>query len=900
MPEWKDEIKYRLASLKLEPTREAEIAEELSQHLEDRYAESLASGATPEEASRATLAELSASEIFERELRYVERQIKQGPFIPRTSRRMNMVADLLQDLRYGARMLMKRPGFTMIAALTLALGVGANTAIFSIVNAALLRPLPYAQPGRIVAIWDGHGQPGSTQGGVLPRNFQMWREQSRSFSDLALARGFNYRLTEAQETANGVGQEVTPNLFALLGVSALRGRPLAPGDETSGVRLVVLSHRLWRGGFGGDENIVGRAINLNGAAATVVGVMPPQFVFPPRVSLAAASAAQDCDLWVPMAISQGRLQTSVKNYLAFGRLRDDVTLAQGQSEMNAFAPSLAEASPAMNDRPSIHLAALPELTTREARPALAALLGVVAFILLIACANVANLLLARAVARSREVAIRAALGATRSRVLRQILTECAMLGLLGGLAGLGLAYGGLRLLSSVAVMQSPHPIKIDLPVLGFTLGLSLVTALLFGAGVAWQMARGAIRESLQEAGCSGAGGVRLGRARSGLAVAQVALSLMLLLGAGLLIRTLWKLMQVDPGFSAAGVLTMDIRLPGTKYPRAGVAAAYSEILERLGSLPGVTSTGATQLLPIQRDPVADSFQIEGRPMRFPGDLLPAEYRVVTPGYFAAMRIPLLEGRFLSDSDSETGQPVVVISERLARLYFPHESALGRRITFSDPQTGPWHVIVGVVRDIRNWGLAADPTPETYISFRQNPKPLMTLVIRTAGDPLLLAPSARAELHAFDKELVPDRVDTMEEILSRSLSQRRLNLALIGALAALAVALAACGLYSLVAYTVAQRTHEIGVRMALGADRRDILGLVFRQGFRLVALGVALGLAGASAATRALRSMLLGVSPTDPVTFVAIPLLLALVALLACWFPARRAARIDPLLALKHE
>jgi predicted permease len=385
-----------------------------------------------------------------------------------------------------------------------------------------------------------------------------------------------------------------------------------------------------------------------------------------------------------------------------------------------------------------------------------------------------------------------------------------------------------------------------------------------------------------------------------LAVAQVALSLMLLLGAGLLIRTLWKLLQVDPGFRAAGVLTMDVRLPGSKYPRAQVGAAYAELLERLGRLPGVAATGATQLLPIRRDPVSDSFQIEGRPMRFPGDLLPAEYRVVTPGYFSAMQIPLLEGRFLAESDTETSQPVVVISERLARRYFPQGSPLGRRITFSDPQKGPWHVIVGVVRDIRNWGLAADPTPETYVSLRQNPKPVMTLIIRAEGDPLPLEASVRAELRAFDQELIPEQVATMRQILSRSLAPRRLNLALIGALAALAVALAAGGLYSLIAYTVAQRTHEIGIRLALGAERGDILWLVLWQGFRLAAIGIALGLAGAVAATRALRSLLFGVSPTDPLTFVAAPLLLALVALLACWFPARRATRVAPLVALRVE
>jgi predicted permease len=900
MPDWKREIRRRLAGVKLAPTREAAITEELAQYLEDSYAELRSSGATEAEAYQRTLAELSGSEMLQRELRRMERPSKPDPIVPGTNRRTNMIADLWQDLRFGARTLLKQPGFTLVAVLMLALGIGANTAIFSVVNAALLRPLPYARPERIVAIWDGRGQPGATQGATLPRNFQLWREQSRSFSDLALARSFNYRLTEAQEATTGVGQEVTPNVFALLGASALHGRPLAASDENAGVRPVVLSYKLWRGGFGEDESVVGRAIRLDGGTVRVVGIMPPEFVFPPRVSLAPEGAAQDCDLWAPMALDQGRLQTSVKNYLAFGRLREGVTLAQAQSEMNTFAPRLTKADPALNEQLSIHLAALPELTTREARPALAVLLGVVAFILLIACANVANLLLARAVVRSREVAIRTALGATRGRMLRQILTECALLGLLGSLTGLALAYGGLKLLTRVAVVQSPHPIKIDLPVLGFTLALSLLTALLFGAGTAWQMVRGAVGESLQEARRGGAGGVRLSRARSGLAVAQIALSLILLLGAGLLVRTLWKLLRVDPGFRAAGVLTMDVRLPGSKYPRAGVAAAYAELLERLGRLPGVVSTGATQLLPIRRDPVSDSLQIEGRPMRFPGDLLPAEYRVVTPGYFTAMRIPLLEGRFLADSDTETSQPVVVISERLARLYFPQGSPIGRRITFSDPQTGPWHVIVGVVRDIRNWGLAADPTPETYVNIRQNPKPLMTLVIRTEGAPLGLAPSVCAELRAFDKELVPEHIATMEQILSHSLAQRRLNLALIGSLAVLAVALAAGGLYSLIAYTVAQRTHEIGIRLALGAQRRDILRLALRQGFTLAALGIALGLAGAIAATRALRSLLFGVSPTDPVTFASIPLLLALVALLACWFPARLAMKVDPLVALRCE
>jgi putative ABC transport system permease protein len=806
---------------------------------------------------------------------------------------------LLQDLRFGIRMLLKNPGFNLIAVLTLALGIGANTAIFSVVNAVLLRPLPYAQPERIVAIWDGRGKPSPTQGTTAPRNFQWWREQSRSFSDLALTQGFGYRLTETQEATSGVGLEVTPNLFALLGVSALRGRTLAPGDETAGVRLVVLNYRLWQSGFGGDESVVGRGIKLGDTAYTVVGIMPPQFVFPPRISLASDMAARDCDLWVPLAIDPQRLQTG-RNYFAYGRLRTGVTLDQAQSEMSAFGPRLREAFPKVNDQLSIHLAALLELETWQVRPLLFVLLGAVAFILLIACANVANLLLARGAARSRELAIRSALGATRSRVLRQILTECAVMGLLSGLAGLALADGGLRLLLSVAEVRSPHPLTIDLPVLGFTLALSLVTSLLFGSWAAWQMATGAISQSPQEAGRNGAGGVRLGRVRGGLVVAQVALSLMLLIGEGLLIRTLWTLLQVDPGFRAERVLTMDVGLPAKYSTGDRVVAAYAELLDRVGRLPGVVSAGATQRLPVRGQPYGESFQIEGRPMRSSGDLLEMQYRVVSPGYFSAMEIPLRHGRFLSEQDTETSSRVVVISERLARLHFPNESPIGRRVTINDPKSGPWEEIVGVVGDVRHWGLDAEPPPEFYVSYRQHWRRFMTFAVRTDGDPLRLAPAVRAEVRALDKDLVPERVATMGQVISISLTQRRLNLVILGFLAALAVGLAASGLYSVLAYTVAQRTHELGIRMALGAQARDISKLVVRQGMVLALIGVAVGLTASFALTRLMKTLLFGVSATDPLTFAAIALLLLAVAFVACWLPARRATKVDPLIALRHE
>src|SRR5262245_43176175 len=807
--------------------------------------------------------------------------------------------EMIQDLRFGLRMLLKNPGFTAVAVLTLALGIGANTAIFSVINAMLLRPLPYAQPEQIVALWDGRGAPSPTQGTTAPRNFQWLREQSRNFSDLALTQSFGYRLTETQEARGGVGLEVTPNLFALLGVSALRGRPLAPGDETAGVKVVVLSYQLWQSSFGGDESVVGRSIKLGAEAYTVVGIMPPQFVFPPRVSLASDVKAQDDALWVPLAIDQRRLQAG-RNYFAYGRLRTGVTLAQAQAEMSAFAPRLQEAYPDLNDQLYIRLAALPELTTRQVRPLLSVLIGAVIFILLIACANVANLLLARGAARARELAIRSALGATRSRVLRQILTECVLLGLLSGLAGLALAYGGLRLLSSVAEVRSPHPLAIDLPVLGFTLALSLLTSLLFGSWAAWRMATGAISQALQEAGRSGAGGVRLGRVRGGLAVAQVALSLMLLIGAGLLIRTLWALLQVDPGFRAERVLTADVGLSAKYSSGDRIVAAYAEMLERVGHLPGVVSAGATQRLPVRGEPYGESFQIEGRPMRSPGDLLEMQYRVVTPGYFSAMEIPLRQGRLLSEQDTETSTRVVVISERLARLHFPNESPIGRRVTINDPKAGPWEEIVGVVADVRHWGLDSEPPPEFYVSYPQHWKRFMTFTVRTDGDPLQLAPSVRAAVRAIDKDLVPSRVATMEQAISVSLPPRRLNLMILGSLAVLAVGLAAFGLYGVLAYTVSQRTHEFGIRLALGAQRRDILKLALRQGGAMVALGLALGLLGASAVTRALRSMLFGIGPTDLLTFTAITLLVGTVAMLACYLPARRATKVDPVMSLRAE
>jgi putative ABC transport system permease protein len=902
MPNWNHIVREHFAVLRLPPEREIEIVEELALHLEAAYEDALADGLSEAEAE-ARAAQGYDWRLLECELSRAERPLAARalqPPLELIERKGGMrMESFLQDLRFGARILIKQPAFALITTLTLALGIGANTAIFSVVNAVLLRPLPYAQPGQIVAIWDGRGKATPTQGTTAPRNFQWWREQSRSFSDLALTQGIGYRLTETQEAASGVGLEVTPNFFALLGVSAFRGRPLVAGDETTGIKPVVLSYRLWQSAFGADESVIGRSVKLGAEAYTVVGIMPPQFAFPPRISLASDVTAQDCDLWIPLAIDQQRLQAG-KNYFAYGRLRNGVTLDQAQSEMSALAPRLQEAFPKVNDQLSIHLAALPELATRQVRPVLSVLLGAVIFILLIACANVANLMLASGAARSRELAIRAALGATRGRALRQILTECALLGLLGGMAGLALAYGGLRLLERIAEVRSPHPLAIDLPVLGFTLALSLVTSILFGSWAAWQMASGAIRETLQEAGRSGAGGVRLGRVRGGLAVAQVALSLMLLIGAGLLIRTLWTLLQVDPGFRAERVLTMDVGLTAKYSSGASVIEAYTEMLERVSHLPGVVSAGATQRLPVRGEPYGESFQIEGRPMRSPGDLLEMQYRVVTPGYFSAMGIPLRQGRLLTEQDTETSPRVVVISERLARLHFPNESPIGRRVTINDPKSGPWEEIVGIVGDVRHWGLDGEPPPEFYVSYRQHWKRFMTFTVKTEGDPLRLAQAVRAEARAFDKDLVPNHVATMEQVISASLTQRRLNLMILGFLATLAVGLAVIGLYGVLAYTVAQRTHEIGIRMALGAERRDILRLMLRQGVLLVALGLALGLLGASAATRALRSMLFGVGPIDLLTFGAITLLLATVALLACYLPARKATKVDPLTALRHE
>ncbi|MBI1178892.1 FtsX-like permease family protein [bacterium] len=803
----------------------------------------------------------------------------------------------MNDLKFALRQLLKNKGFTLVAVLTLALGIGANTAIFSLVNAMLLSRLPYAHSDEIVAIWNGPST--VKQGEILPITFQSWREQSHSFSDLALVRPLGFSLTETPGATNVVGCEVTPNLFPMLEVPALHGRTLMPGDEKAGTSLAVLSYNLWQRNFGGDESLVGRSVRINGEICTVVGIMPRGFVFPPLIGWASKDTVGDSEVWVPFDVN-ARHTTSARSYLAFGRLRSSVTLEQAQSELNVLESRSTEVDSSIDDRPASHVALLADLMTRKARPVLLILAGAVAFILLIACANVANLLLARAMTRSREIAVRAALGATRGRLFRQILTECALLALLGAGAGWGMAYGGLKLMANIATIHSPWPITMNLPVFGFALLLSVITTVLFGTGAAWQMAGRAIGAALRGSGRGEIVGVPSYRLHGSLVVAQVALSLMLLISAGLFIRTLWSLLHADPGFRAEGVLTMDLRLDGPKYPYRRRAASFAQLIERIRELPEVTAAGATQILPIRSDPIGEAFQIKGRPPRAAGDLLPAEYGVVTPGYFSAMRIPLREGRYLSDADTPSSPKVVVVNERLARLYFNGESAVGHQLMFGSSLDEPAFEIVGVVGNVQNWGLTADLTPEIYVSSRQSPKPAMTLVIRTKDSPLALVPRVRSEVYAFDSQLDPERIGTLEDVVSQSLVGQKINFTVFGLFAGLAVCLATFGLYSLMTYLVARRTREIGIRMALGARHGEVLFLVIRQGMVLAGLGLVAGLCGALAMTRVLRSLLFGIGPTDATTFVTIPVLLGVFALLACWLPARRAARVDPMEALRNE
>ncbi|HEV8187224.1 MAG TPA: ABC transporter permease [Pyrinomonadaceae bacterium] len=894
MPDWKEEVRRRLARLNLEPAREAEIVEELAQHLDDVYERSLKAGLSEAEAKRAALKELADTEL-QREMRRSQKPASEAPVAGRG--RTNVLADFLHDLRYAIRQQRKNPAFTIVAVITLALGIGANTAIFSVVNTILLQPLPYKDPERLVLVWEENAKQGYPTDTPTAANFGDWRDQNQLFEGMAAMAPDSFNLTGSGDPERLEGRRVSASFFPLLGVDPHIGRAFtAAEDQPNSGHVVLLSYGLWQRRFGGDAGVVGKTLNLNGAGYTVVGVMPPRFQFP----------TPDDEVWVPIAFTQEQAADRNSHYLkVLGRLKPGVTLAQAQAEMSTIATRLQQQYPKTNTDLGAVITPLHEQIVGDIKPALLILLGAVGLVLLIACANVANLLLARAAVRQKEIAVRVALGARRRRLIRQFLTESVLLSTLGGLVGLAIAYGGLVVLKSFIPenISQARAISIDYKVLGFTLLVSVATGLVFGLAPAIQAVRFNQIETLKEGGRDAATGGSGKRLRSLLVMAEVAISLVLLIGAGLLINSFLRLRNVDPGFRAENLLTMKIVLPEPKYEKWKMRSTfYSDLIQRVQSLPGVKSAAVTTNLPLYSQGNSIGVSIEGKPEPPPGQELIVTTRIISNGYLDTMSIPLLKGRQLTDQDTDNSQNVAVVSETMARRFWPGEEVVGKRVSIGKVRSQEdWIQVIGVAKDVRQFELNDDPKPQMYLTYRQfGFFDAQDLVVKTDVDPASMASAVRKAVWEIDKDQPISNIRTMETILAESIARQRFSMLLLAIFAGVALVLAAVGIYGVMSYSVAQRTHEIGIRMALGAQTMTVLKLAIGYGLKLVLAGIAIGLIAAFALTRVMSTLLFGVTATDPTTFALISLLLIAVAAIASYIPARRATRVNPIIALRYE
>ncbi len=809
---------------------------------------------------------------------------------------------IVQDLRYGVRMLARSPLFTIVALLTIAIAIGANTAIFSVVNTVLLRPLPYEDPGRLVKVWTrftGIGLP-DDRNWVSAPEFADLRTKNRSLSHVAAISGRSFNVTFGQTPERVEGAAVSVALFPMLGVKPVTGRVFTAEEEQPGRdNVVLLGHGLWMRRFGGDRNIAGRQLTVSGRSMTVAGVLPAGFQYP-----------DEAEMWMPLAFTEQALSPNSRGshgLEVLARLRSGFSFEQSAADLGSVAKAVIDENP---NYPYAKFGfrwisiPLQEESVADVKKALWVLMGAVACVLLIACANVANLLLARATAREREVAIRTALGAGRARIVRQLLTESLLLALAGGLAGLLFARWGVRALATMAATTLPRVggIGIDSPVLIFTMTMTLGAGLLFGLMPALRAARGVTQESLKEGGRGASGGVGGQRVRRVLVAGELALSLVLLAGAGLLLKSFVRLLQVDSGFRAENVLTMRIVLPGAKYPNQPMwAAFYQSLLERVRALPGVESAGLASALPLTTIGGSGTIAVETQAVpddkRFPE----ADQRPVTPGYFETLGFKLLRGRFLDDRDTAASQPVVVIDDTLAAAFWPDADPIGKRLKRGGPRsTQPWLTVVGVVKHVRHYTLETPARTQIYWPYTQFAYPSAGLAIRTPRAPAQLAESVRRAVLAIDPDQPVFAVRTMEDVVAESVARRRLVMSLLGMFAAAALVLASVGIYGVMSYFVEQRTHDLGIRIALGASRPDVLRHVLGQGFAITVAGLAAGLLGSVAVMRLLRTMLFQVQASDPPTFLVVAMTLTVVAMAATLAPARRAMRVDPIVALRHE
>jgi putative ABC transport system permease protein len=852
---------------------EQELDQELRFHLEKQTEANVAAGMAPEEARRQALVALGGMDKTREEYR--------------DALGLRLLFDFAQDVRYALRQMRRSPGFTAVAVLSLGLGIGANTAIFTVLNAVLLRPLAFPEPDRIVRVLEFNRRHGGSVS-VSPVNFEQWRKQSRSFTHIAALWPKSFVLA-GDRPERLLGGTVSPGFFEVLGIRPALGRTFAADEETAGRdQVVILAHGLWKRRFGSDPAVLGRTITLNGASFLVAGVMPEDFSFPSR----------RIDLWAPLVLDRSVERRNFHYLSVIARLKPGVTAEQASGEVDTISRQTERQNPQPDPDQGAGLVRLREQMVENFRPVIFILFAAVIFVLLIGCADVANLLLARATARQKEIAVRLAMGAGRLRLVRQFLTESVLLALVAGALGLLLSRWGVRsVLALNPGIPRAYEIGPDWQVLAFTAGISLLAGVAFGCLPALRCSSPDLSSSLKEGGTL-AGGSQRGGVRSLLVVSQIGLSVVLLIGAGLLIRSLLLLESVDPGFRPERVLAFQLSAPQTTGSGSpGPQGFFRDVLARIETIPGVAAAGATDEIPFGMMRTTRSFEIEGQAAS-PFRAFIADVRIASPGYFRAMGIPLLLGRGFAERDGADAPKVAIVNELMARRFFPNQSPLGKRIETSTPPA--LFEIIGVVGNVKQGLLRGEFGPEIYLSWLQRPAPELCFAVRTAGEPASLVPALRTAVREVNRDQPIYAVRTMEQAISDSITAERFNALLLGGFAAMALLLAVIGTYGVIAYSVEQRRHEIGIRMALGAQRGDVIGLIMKQGTVLALAGLAAGSAGALAVSRLLTGMLYGVGATDPLTFAAVAFLLGAAALLAAFIPARRAARADPMVALRYE
>ena len=874
-------IKSLLRNFFAKQNNDRELDDELRSYIDQLAEDKIRAGMKPEDARRAARIELGGVEQVKENVR----EIRVGAWFD----------SFLQDLRYGARMLRKNPGFTAVAVLTLALGIGANTAMFSVINAVLLRPLPYTNPQQLLVLQELSPSVG-VHSPSYP-DFLDWRKQSKTMPQMAALNNRSFNLSGVAQPENINGYAVSPNCLSLFGVRPILGRDFLPSEETPGTAPVaILSYALWQSHFGADPNISGKNLTLDGQTFAIVGVLPPNIRF-----------LDQTDLLAPIGVWAGEMMNRGDrgDMAGIGRLAPGASVAQARAEMDTIAANLRKEYP-INAGISVSVTPLRVELAGDARPAILVLFGAVVFVLLIACVNVANLFLARSAARAREIAVRQACGASSQRLVRQMLTESFVLAVFGG--GLGIAAGalgiqGLRRLVPTNILQGAV-ITMDRGVLLFSAAMVVLVAVAFGLAPAWQASQPRVHETLKEGGRSSTSGAQQNRLRSALVIAETALALVLLVGAGLMMKSMYRLLQVNPGFRPERVLTMEIDLRTAQYSKPEASSAFwHQVLDRVRALPGVEAAALGTVVPLTGDHSRADVTIEGMATPEPGKYPHPDYHSVSAGYLDALTIPLLRGRNFAAADTKTAPPVALVNYTMARRFWPNSDAIGKRLRFGHPEWKddfPWITVVGVVGDTKLYGLSNPSRLELYLPYEQSPTTEMSLVLRSSVNPASLTSAVREAVLAIDKDQPVADVNTMTQLVNNSVATPRITLVLLGLFSALALVLAAIGTYGVIAYSVQQRTHELGIRLALGAQRRDVMRLVLAHGMKLAGIGIAIGVAAAFGLTRLMASLLFGTGASDPIAFSAASIVLLLVAVAACCIPARRAMRLDPMVALRYE